>query len=124
MVEVNKEKLKALEQAVAQIDKQFGKGALVRLGDKPHAVIQSISTGSIGVDGNVFSWMPGKTSHAYEVTLKGPKGEGHLAVTSHTGLSGLKLDSAILTGPDGHRYDLIKHQQLPDDGITRPDTSI
>ena len=77
-----------------------------------------------GVDGNVFSWMPGKTSHAYEVTLEGPKGEGHLAVTSHTGLSGLKLDSAILTGPDGHRYDLIKHQQLPDDGITRPDTSI
>ena len=50
MVEVNKEKLKALEQAVQQIDKQFGKGALVRLGDKPHEVIQSISTGSIGVD--------------------------------------------------------------------------
>ena len=36
MVEVNKEKLKALEQAVQQIDKQFGKGAIVRLGDKPH----------------------------------------------------------------------------------------
>jgi len=76
------------------------------------------------VDGNVFSWMPGKTSHAYEVTLEGPKGEGHLAVTSHTGINGLKLDSAILTGPDGRRYDLIKHQELPSDGITRPDTSI
>src|ERR1017187_5654447 len=50
MVEVNKEKLKALEIAVQQIDKQFGKGALVRLVDKPHEVIQSISTGSIGVD--------------------------------------------------------------------------
>ena len=77
-----------------------------------------------GVDGNVFSWMPGKTSHAYEVTLEGPKGEGHLAVTSHTGLTGMKLDSAILTGPDGRRYDLLKHQELPSDGITRPDTSI
>ena len=77
-----------------------------------------------GVDGNVFSWMPGRTSHAYEVTLEGPKGEGRLAVTSHTGFRALKLDSAILTGPDGRRYDLLKHQQLPDDGITRPDTSI
>jgi hypothetical protein len=76
------------------------------------------------VVGNVFSWMPGKTSHAYEVTLEGPKGQGHLAVTSHTGINGLKLDSAILTGPDGRRYDLRKHQQLPSDGIVRPDTSI
>ena len=50
MVEVNKEKQKALEQALQQIERQFCKGALVRLGDKPHAVIQCISTGSIGVD--------------------------------------------------------------------------
>ena len=87
---------------------------------------QVLGSGAVvtGVDGNVFSWMPGKTSHAYEVSLEGPKGEGHLAVTSHTGLSGMKLDSAILTGPDGRRYDLLKHQRLPDDGITRPDTSI
>ena len=87
---------------------------------------QVLGSGAVvtGVDGNVFSWMPGKTSHAYEVSLEGPKGEGHLAVTSHTGLSGMKLDSAILTGPGGRRYDLLKHQRLPDDGITRPDTSI
>jgi len=76
------------------------------------------------VDGNFFSWMPGKTSHAYEVTLDSPKGGGHLAVTSHIGLSGMKLESAILTGPDGRRYDLLKHQQMPNDGVTRPDTSI
>jgi hypothetical protein len=77
-----------------------------------------------GVEGNVFSWVPGKTSHAYEVTLEGPKGEGRLAVTSYTGAAGLKLDSAILTGPDGRRYDLLKHQKLPDEGTPRPDTSI
>src|SRR6476661_2317105 len=61
-----------------------------------------------GVDGNMFSWMPGGSRHAYDVTLEGPKGEGHLAVTSHqSGLEGWKLDSAILTGPDGRRYDLL-----------------
>jgi hypothetical protein len=34
------------------------------------------------------------------------------------------MDSAILTGPDGRRYDLLKHQVLPSDDSTRPDTSI
>jgi hypothetical protein len=34
-------------------------------------------------------------------------------VTSHSGLGGPRLDSAILTGPDGRRYDLLKHQALP-----------
>ena len=47
---VDKDKLKALEQAVQQIDRQFGKGALVRLGDKPQDAIQAISCGSIAVD--------------------------------------------------------------------------
>ena len=78
-----------------------------------------------GVEGNVFSWMPGGASDSYEVTLEGPKGEGRLAVTSHHSTFGSpKLDSAILTGPDGRRYDLLKHQQLPGDGTARPDTSI
>ena len=76
-----------------------------------------------GVEGNVFSWMPGKTSDSYEVVLEGPKGEGHLAVTTHQPSFGPPtLDSAILTGPDGRRYDLIKHRELPGDG--RPDGSI
>jgi len=78
-----------------------------------------------GVEGNVFSWMPGKTSDSYEVLLEGPKGEGHLAVTTHKPSFGPPtLDSAILTGPDGRRYDLIKHRQLPGDRTERPDSSI
>ena len=66
-----------------------------------------------GIAGNYFSWMPGSSSNAYDVLLDGPKGEGHLAVTSHSGFMGPKLDSAILTGPDGRRYDLLKHDVLP-----------
>ena len=78
-----------------------------------------------GVEGNMFSWMPGGASHAYVVTLEGPKGEGHLAVTSHqSGLKAWKLDSAILTGPDGRRYDLIAHRILPREDGSRPDSSI
>ncbi|HWA68481.1 MAG TPA: hypothetical protein VG821_01445 [Rhizomicrobium sp.] len=76
-----------------------------------------------GVEGNYFSWMPGMSRNGYDVTLEGPKGQGHLAVTAHEGRAGPKLDSAILTGPDGRRYDLLKHQALPGGG-DRPDTSI
>jgi hypothetical protein len=88
---------------------------------------QVLGSGAVitGVGGNMFSWMPGHSSQAYDVTLQGPKGEGHLAVISHqSAFGGFKLDSAILTGPDGRRYDLIKHQVLPSDDNTRPDTSI
>jgi len=78
-----------------------------------------------GVEGNVFSWMPGKASDSYEVLLEGPKGEGHLAVTTHQPSFGPPtLDSAILTGPDGRRYDLIKHRQLLGDRTEPPDSSI
>lgn len=68
-----------------------------------------------GMEGNYFSWMPGRSDNAYEVTLEGPKGQGHLAVTAHSGVGGPRLDSAILTGPDGRRYDLLKHLLLPGD---------
>jgi recombination protein RecA len=41
---------KALDMALKQIDKTFGKGTIVRLGDKEIEPIESISTGSIGLD--------------------------------------------------------------------------
>lgn len=69
-----------------------------------------------GVESNSFSWMPGQTDNAYDVTLAGSKGEGRLSVTAHSGLGAPVLDSAILTGPDGRRYDLLKHQPLPGNG--------
>ena len=83
--------------------------------------------GKPGFNAALCGWVdvPGGASDSYEVTLEGPKGEGRLAVTSHHSTFGSpKLDSAILTGPDGRRYDLLKHQQLPGDGTVRPDTSI
>jgi recombination protein RecA len=43
-------KKKALELTIKQIDKTFGKGAIVRLGDKEIEPIDAISTGSLGLD--------------------------------------------------------------------------
>lgn len=47
---LDENKQKAIELAIKQIDKAFGKGALIRLGDKPAEKIDAISTGSLGLD--------------------------------------------------------------------------
>lgn len=47
---MDENKKKALTAALSQIDRQFGKGSVMRLGDHPRQAIPAISTGSIGLD--------------------------------------------------------------------------
>lgn len=47
---MDKEKQKALEGALKSIEKQFGKGAVMRLGESPRQQVDVISTGSLGLD--------------------------------------------------------------------------
>lgn len=47
---MDENKQKALDSALKAIDKTFGKGTLMRLGDKPIVEIEAISTGSLGLD--------------------------------------------------------------------------
>ena len=44
------DKKKALDAAISQIDKAFGKGSLMKLGDREVVDIEAISTGSLGLD--------------------------------------------------------------------------
>jgi recombination protein RecA len=44
------EREKALDTALAQIDKQFGKGSVMRLGSDDRAPVETIPTGSIALD--------------------------------------------------------------------------
>src|SRR6478736_9870621 len=44
------EKWRAGETALTQIERQFGKGSIMRLGDQPEVVMQVIPTGSLAVD--------------------------------------------------------------------------
>ena len=46
----DKDRSKALDVAISQIEKQFGKGAIMRLGSEGIVEIAAISTGSIGLD--------------------------------------------------------------------------
>ena len=50
MSDIDSNKEKALTAALSQIERQFGKGAMMRLGDSPGERIPSISTGSLGLD--------------------------------------------------------------------------
>lgn len=50
VVTTNENKKKSLESALSMLDRSFGKGAVMRMGDKPNQNIDSISTGSIGLD--------------------------------------------------------------------------
>ena len=47
-MDVNKQK--ALDAALGQIERQFGKGAVMRMGDQPREAIPAVSTGSLGLD--------------------------------------------------------------------------
>jgi hypothetical protein len=48
--DANGNKEKALQAALSQIERQFGKGSMMRLGDREQLDIPSISTGSLGLD--------------------------------------------------------------------------
>ena len=50
MAEVRNDKSKAIEVALLQIEKQFGKGSIMRLGDKEAVSIPTISTGALSID--------------------------------------------------------------------------
>lgn len=50
MAEEKQSKLKSLDIAIEQIEKDFGKGSIMKLGDRPVAKIEAISTGSISLD--------------------------------------------------------------------------
>jgi recombination protein RecA len=41
---------KALDEALKQIEKQFGKGSVMKLGDKAHVDVETIPSGSIALD--------------------------------------------------------------------------
>ena len=50
MTEVKTDRLKAIDSALSQIERQFGKGSIMRLGENGTSSIPVIPTGSLAVD--------------------------------------------------------------------------
>lgn len=78
MMDANK--LKSLELAMKQIDKTFGKGTLMRLGDKVIEPIKAISTGSLGLD---LALGIGGVPEGRVVEIYGPESSGKTTLTLH-----------------------------------------
>lgn len=74
------EKKKALEMALAQIDKDFGKGAVMKLGENLHMNVDTISTGSIGLD---MALGVGGLPRGRIVEIYGPESSGKTTVALH-----------------------------------------
>jgi len=71
-------KQKSLDLALKQIDKSFGKGALMRLGDKVIEPIEAISTGSIGLD---LALGIGGVPKGRVIEVYGPESSGKTTLT-------------------------------------------
>lgn len=74
----NPEKERALSAALAQIERQFGKGSMMRLGDQEQLAIPSVSTGSLGLD---VALGIGGLPRGRVVEIYGPESSGKTTLT-------------------------------------------
>lgn len=80
MAEVNQEKLKALQATLDRMDKSYGKGSVMRLGDQPIEKMDVISTGSIALDKALGV---GGLPKGRVVEIYGPESSGKTTLAIH-----------------------------------------
>ena len=72
-----------------------------------------------GVEGSALSYMWGGEAGSYVLDLAGSKSAGALRVTAKSEHGKLTVQSMILEGPQGSRYDLLHHVAQPSDSPTQ-----
>ena len=73
---ISEEKLKALESAVTNIERAYGKGAIMKLGDEnAHMNVETIPTGSLGLD---IALGLGGVPRGRIIEIYGPESSGRL----------------------------------------------
>lgn len=80
MGNINAEKLKALEAAMGQIEKQFGKGSIMKLGEQSGLNVDSISTGCLDLD---IALGIGGVPKGRVIEIFGPESSGKTTVALH-----------------------------------------
>ena len=92
---------KALDAALSQIERQFGKGAVMRMGDTPREAIPAISTGSLGLD---IALGIGGLPKGRIVEVYGPESSGKTTLTLQTiaecQKAGVNVDDLLVSQPD------------------------
>ncbi len=77
---VDKNRISSLESALAEIDKQFGKGAIMRMGKIEHQQVEVIPTGSVALDAALGI---GGIPRGRIVEIYGPESSGKTTLTLH-----------------------------------------
>jgi len=121
---MNKEKLKALEIAISQIERNFGKGAIMRLGTKAQAEgISVIPTGSISLD---IATGVGGYPRGRVIEIFGPESSGKTTLALHAIAEAQKLGGVAAFIDAEHALDVNYASKLGVDVenllISQPDT--
>ena len=121
--EVGDDKKKALAMALSQIEKQFGKGSVMKMGDQPIAKIASVSTGSLGLD---IALGAGGLPYGRVVEIYGPESSGKTTLTL-SAISEAQKQGKICAFIDAeHALDAVYAEKLgvniDDLLVSQPDT--
>jgi len=121
---MDENKSKALTAALAQIEKQFGKGSIMRLGDKEvESDIQTVSTGSLGLD---IALGIGGLPRGRVVEIYGPESSGKTTLTLQVIAEMQKIGGTAAFIDAEHALDPQYASKLgvnvPDLLISQPDT--
>ncbi|MEM6414446.1 MAG: recombinase RecA [Pseudomonadota bacterium] len=117
------DKRKALDAAIGQIDKAFGKGSLMRLGDRDVVDIEAISTGSLGLD---IALGIGGLPKGRIIEIYGPESSGKTTLALHCVAEAQKGSGVAAFVDAEHALDPVYAQKLGVDLdellISQPDT--
>ncbi len=120
-MDANKEK--ALEAALGQIERQFGKGTVMRLGDNDRVAIPSISTGSLGLD---IALGIGGLPRGRVVEIYGPESSGKTTLTLQVIAEAQKIGGTAAFIDAEHALDPLYAEKLgvkiDDLIVSQPDT--
>lgn len=123
MAKINEDKLKAIEMAMGQIEKQFGKGAVMKLGDHGAMNVEAISTGCLDLDRvlGIGGVPKGRITEIY-----GPESSGKTTVALHIVAEAQKKGGAAAYIDAEHALDPAYAKRLGVDVeslvISQPDT--
>src|SRR6266571_1698733 len=117
------DKDKALETALAQIERQFGRGSVMRLGDEVRAPIDVIPTGAISLD---IALGIGGLPRGRVVEIYGPEGSGKTTVALHSAANAQKAGgiAAFIDAEHALDPDYAKKLGVGTDAllVSQPDT--
>jgi len=120
---MDQNKEKALEAALGQIERHFGKGTVMRMGDKERVNIPSISTGSLGLD---VALGVGGLPRGRIVEIYGPESSGKTTLTLQVIAEAQKIGGTCAFIDAEHALDPIYAEKLGvnvnDLIISQPDT--